>query len=82
MHQERTFPGRVHATSITNPDFGALAKAYGAYGERVECDADFPAAFERARNADAPALLHLIVDPEAITPVATLAAIRRGASER
>ncbi|MYD96696.1 MAG: thiamine pyrophosphate-binding protein [Gammaproteobacteria bacterium] len=75
MHQERAFPGRVHATSITNPDFAALAKAYGAYGERVERDADFTAAFERARNADVPALLHLIVDPEAITPTATLSAI-------
>ena len=42
MHQERTFPGRVHATSLTNPDFAALARAYGAYGERVERDARLP----------------------------------------
>jgi len=76
MHQERSFPGRVHATSLANPDFAALAKSYGAYGERVERDADFPDTFERARNADVPALLHLVVDPEAITPAATLSAIR------
>ena len=75
MHQERTFPGRVHATSITNPDFAALASAYGAYGERVEHDADFPAALERARDARVPSLLHLIVDPEAITPAATLSGL-------
>ncbi|MCY3623030.1 MAG: thiamine pyrophosphate-binding protein [Gammaproteobacteria bacterium] len=76
MHQERAFPGRVHATSLTNPDFAALARAYGAYGERLERDADFPAAFTRAREARAPAVLHLLVDPEAITPAETLSSLR------
>ena len=76
MHQERNFPGRVHATSLTNPDFAALARAYGAFGERVERDADFPAAFARARKAGAPAVLHLVVSPEAITPAATLSSLR------
>lgn len=76
MHQERTFPGRVHATSLTNPDFAALARAYAAYGERVEHDADFPAAFVRAREAGVPAVLHLVVDPEAITPAETLTGLR------
>ena len=72
MHQERAFPGRVHATSLVNPDFAALARAYGCHGERVTVDAEFAAAFERARHAGTPALLHLVVDPEAITPSATL----------
>ena len=76
MHQERTFPGRVHATSLTNPDFAALARAYGAYGERVERDEEFPAAFARARKAGVPAVLHLVVDPEAITPAETLTGLR------
>ena len=76
MHQERTFPGRVHATSLTNPDFAALARAYGAYGERVVRDADFPAAFARAREASVPAVLHLVVDPEAITPAETISGLR------
>ena len=76
MHQERAFPGRVHATSLTNPDFAALARAYGAYGERVERDADFRDAFARARNAGLPAVLHLLVDPEAITPAETLSGLR------
>ena len=76
MHQERNFPGRVHATSLTNPDFAALARAYGGYGERVARDADFPAAFARARKAGAPAVLHLVVSPEAITPAATLSSLR------
>ena len=76
MHQERTFPGRVHATSLVNPDFAALARAYGAYGERVDNDAQFPAAFARANNAGVAALLHLAVDPEAITPTTTLTGMK------
>jgi len=79
MHQERNYPGRVSATDIVNPDFAMLAQAYGAYGERVERTEDFAAAFERARNAKAPALLELRVDPDAITPRTTLAAIRERA---
>ena len=78
MHQERAFPGRVHATSLANPDFAALARACGCHGERVERDEDFSAAFRRAREAGAPALLHLVADPEAITPSATLSGLRDG----
>ena len=76
MHQERNFPGRVHATSLTNPDFAALARAYGGYGERVERGADFAPAFARALEAGVPAVLHLVVDPEAITPAETLSGLR------
>ncbi|MDX1487910.1 MAG: thiamine pyrophosphate-binding protein, partial [Acidiferrobacterales bacterium] len=76
MHQERHYPGRVIATDLVNPDFVALAKAYGAHGERVERTADFPAAFERALSANTPALLELRIDPEAITPRVSLSEIR------
>jgi acetolactate synthase-1/2/3 large subunit len=79
MHQERNYPGRVSATEIVNPDFAMLARAYGAYGELVERTEDFGAAFRRARDAKAPALLELRVDPDAITPRTTLAAIRERA---
>jgi acetolactate synthase-1/2/3 large subunit len=79
MHQERHYPGRAIATDLVNPDFVALAKAYGAYGERVERTADFPAAFERALSANKPALLELLIDPEAITPRASLSEIRERA---
>ncbi len=72
MHQERDYPGRQSATRLMNPDFAALAGAYGAYGERVETDADFPAAFDRARNAGRCAVLHLPIDPNAISPGKTL----------
>jgi acetolactate synthase-1/2/3 large subunit len=82
MHQEREFPGRVHGTALVNPDFVALAKAYGAHGELVERTADFAPAFERARAAGRPALLELRIDPEAISPRTTLTALRQEALGR
>src|SRR3546814_13177276 len=54
MHQENHFPGRVSATDLANPDFVALAPAYGPYGELVEDTADFPAAFQRPRDCGKP----------------------------
>jgi acetolactate synthase I/II/III large subunit len=67
----------VIATGLDNPDFPALAEAYGAAGEAVADTAAFPAAFDRALAAGRPALLELRVDPETITPGMTLGALRR-----
>ncbi len=75
MHQERTYPGRTIATDLRNPDFVALAHAYGAAGERVGRTEDFAAAFERARACGKPALIELVVDPEALTPTLTLSSL-------
>jgi acetolactate synthase-1/2/3 large subunit len=82
MHQEREFPERVWGTALRNPDFVALAKAYGAYGERVTTTEEFGPAFERALQAGRPALLELVIEPDAITPRTTLTAIRRDALTR
>jgi acetolactate synthase-1/2/3 large subunit len=82
MHQEREYPGRVYGTSLANPDFAALARAYGALGETVERTAEFAPAFERALAYGGPALLELRIDPEAITPRTTLSAIREAALKR
>jgi acetolactate synthase-1/2/3 large subunit len=76
MHQEREYPGRVSGTGLVNPDFAALARAYGGHGETVEKTADFIPAFERARAAGKPALIEIKLDPEAITPSRTLSDIR------
>jgi acetolactate synthase I/II/III large subunit len=76
MHQERAFPGRVIATDLKNPDFAALARAYGGHGETVETTADFAPAFERARDSGMPAIIEIKLDPEAITPTRTLTQIR------
>jgi len=79
MHQEREYPGRVSGTGLRNPDFAALARAYGATGEAVETTADFGPALERALAAKGPSLIAIKVDPEAITPQATLAGLREAA---
>jgi acetolactate synthase I/II/III large subunit len=71
MHQERQF-GRGVATDLVNPDFVAYGRAFGAQAALVERTADFAAAFEEALAAGRPALLELRVDPEAISPRATL----------
>jgi acetolactate synthase-1/2/3 large subunit len=76
MHQEREYPARVYGTSLVNPDFAALAKAFGAHGELVETTEQFAPAFERAVAAGKPALIEIRIDPEAITPNATLQSIR------
>ncbi len=82
MHQERRFPGRVSATDLRSPDFAALARAYGGHGETVERTQDFPPAFERAVASGQPALIHVKVDVEAITPTATLTQLREAAPMR
>jgi acetolactate synthase-1/2/3 large subunit len=76
MHQEREYPGRVSGTDLQNPDFAALARAYGGHGETVERTADFAPAFERARASGKPAIIEIKLDPEAITPTRTLSDIR------
>ncbi|WP_069863493.1 thiamine pyrophosphate-binding protein [Pseudomonas citronellolis] len=72
MHQEREYPGRVSATELHNPNFVALARAFGAHGELVERTEDFAAAFQRAQACGKPALIELRTDPRQITPVARL----------
>ena len=76
MHQERTYPARVSGTDLVNPDFAALARAYGAHGETVTLTEEFAPAFQRARDSGKPALLHLKLDPQALTPNASLDALR------
>jgi acetolactate synthase-1/2/3 large subunit len=78
MHQERDYPGRVSGTDLTNPDFGAFARAYGGHGELVEKTEEFADAFERARQSGKPSIIEIRLDPEAITPTRTLSQIRNG----
>jgi acetolactate synthase-1/2/3 large subunit len=76
MHQEREYPSRVIATELKNPDFAAYARAFGGFGVTVEKTADFPKAFEAAQKSGMPALVHLKIDPNALTPMTTLEAVR------
>jgi acetolactate synthase-1/2/3 large subunit len=82
MHQERMYPGRVIATALRNPDFAAYARAFGGHGETVEETAEFFPAYERALASGLPSILHVKVDPDAITPTTTLSAIRAQAQEK
>ncbi len=81
MHQERDYPGKPFGTALRNPDFAALAWAYGAVGFSVTESGRFAAAFAEARACGRPALVHVRIDPEAITPTATLAGVRAAARE-
>ena len=76
MHQERDYPGRVSGTDLKNPDFAALARAYGGHGETVEATSEFAPAFGRAAASGLPSIIHVKLDPEAITPTRTLSDIR------
>ncbi|RPH45012.1 MAG: thiamine pyrophosphate-binding protein [Burkholderiales bacterium] len=82
MHQEREYPARVYGTALRNPDFVKLAEAYGCHGERVTETGQFAAAFERARAAGVPALIELVIDPQAITAGQTIDELRAQALAR
>jgi acetolactate synthase-1/2/3 large subunit len=76
MHQEREYPSRVTATDLHNPDFAALARAYGAWAETVERTEDFAVALERARAERGVRLLHLKTEVEIISAGTTISKLR------
>ena len=80
MHQERAYPARISGTEIVNPDYVALAGAYGFHGERVTRTDDFAAAFERALDAATGAIVEIVIDTEAIAPRTTISALREAAT--
>lgn len=82
MHQEREYPGRVSGSDLFNPDFAALALAYGWHAAFVDRTAQFEPALREALAADRPALLHLKLDPDVSTTRTTLTAIRAAAHAR
>ncbi len=79
MYQERSYPGRVSGTALTNPDFARLIEAFGGHGETVTETAQFAPAWRRAVASGRPAVIELVVDPEQITSRATVAQLRAGA---
>ncbi|NIJ63488.1 acetolactate synthase-1/2/3 large subunit [Sphingomonas leidyi] len=77
MHQEREYPARLSGTTLRNPDFAALARAYGGWAETVETTAQFAPALDRALARPGLRLLHLKTDIEFITPGLTVSGLRR-----
>jgi acetolactate synthase-1/2/3 large subunit len=67
MHQERTYPGRVAATDLANPDFAAVAAAFGAWSTRVETTAQFDDALSEAMGRRGIRLLHCLTDIEQLS---------------
>ena len=76
MHQERHYPARVHGTALGNPDFAMLARSYGGHGVRVETDEEFDAALDDALAHVGLSLIEVTMDPQALSPVATLDEVR------
>ena len=76
MHQEREYPARLSGTTLHNPDFAALGRAYGAWAETVETTGQFAPALDRALAQEGVKLLHLKTDMEVITNGTTISAIR------
>lgn len=76
MHQEREYPGRVSGTDLVNPDFAALAMAYGGHGEVVEDQGAFSAAFARAVASGKPAVIELRLDRQMLTTGQTVDQVR------
>lgn len=81
-HQEREYPGRISGTKIVNPDYVALTQAYGIFATRVTETNQFAAAFEAAVASPTGAVIELIIDPQDITPFASLDAIRQASTRK
>jgi acetolactate synthase-1/2/3 large subunit len=79
MHQEREFPGRVSGSQLANPDFVALAEAYGHAGVRVRTTADFEPALQAALAREQGTLIEVMLDAEVLTTRATLSTLRERA---
>jgi len=79
MHQEREYPERVSGTQLENPDFAALARAFGGWAETVEDTAGFGPALDRALERGGIRLLHLKTDVEQISHASTIAKLRERA---
>jgi acetolactate synthase-1/2/3 large subunit len=76
MHQEKEYPKRTVATDLKNPDFAALARAYGGWAERVETTEEFAPALDKAMKRKGIRLLHCRTDVEQITNATTIAKLR------
>ena len=76
MHQEREYPANVSGSALANPDFCALARAYGYAAERITHTAEFEPALQLALAASGGSLIEVMIDVDVITTRGTLMAIR------
>ena len=71
-YQEKHYPGRVSGTEIHNPDFAALAKAYGGFGIKVQKTEDFVAAYDQAVASGLLSVIELKIDDEVLSTSQTV----------
>ena len=76
MHQERDYPERVSATELRNPDFAALARAFGGWAATVEKTEEFAPALDQALAQKGIRLLHLKTDVEQVSHATTISRLR------
>jgi acetolactate synthase-1/2/3 large subunit len=79
MYQERTYPGRISGTALTNPDFAKFIESFGGHGEVVERTEDMVPAFRRAQASGKPSIIEVRTNPEQVTNRATIADLREQA---
>ena len=79
MHQEREYPERITATELKNPDFAALARAYGGWGATVDKTGDFAPALDEALKHTGIRLIHCKTDVEQISNATTISKLREKA---
>jgi acetolactate synthase I/II/III large subunit len=81
MYQERTYPGRVSGTALTNPDFRLFIESFGGHGEVVETTEEMVPAFQRAKASGKPAIIEVRMNPDQVTNRATIAQLRAQATK-
>jgi acetolactate synthase-1/2/3 large subunit len=82
MHQEREYPKHESGSRLNNPDFAALARAYGYAGVRITRTAEFEAELLAALARQEGTVIEVTLDPEVITTRGTLSAITQNALKR
>ena len=82
MHQEREYPHHESGSGLRNPDFVALAHAYGYAGVHIERTDQFEPALTAALALERGTLIEVRLDPEVITTRATMTAIREAAIKK
>jgi acetolactate synthase I/II/III large subunit len=82
MHQERHYPARLSGSNLRNPDFCALAQAYGYQAQRITHTSAFEPALQAALASEVGYLIEVMLDPEVITTKATLTTLRQAALDQ
>lgn len=82
MHQEREYPTHISGSGLNNPDFAALAQAYGYVGTRISHTDEFEPALLAALSRSQGTLIEITLNPEVITTRGTLSAITAAAQAR